>query len=275
MRHDTIPLHKIVLPPRLHRVSVDELALDELARSIAKDGLINAIAVTELGDHFRLEAGHRRLLAHQRLGRTTIEAKIYESADNANGEAIRFAENFDRADLSPMEEALALHRAIDEGEMTLDQVAHTANRSSAWVKQRLQLLALPDELGEHVHARRLSTGAALELQKVDDETHRTYLLRYALDAGASIAVLREWVNQWLLARAAGDPANAPRPDMPLPGQPVIIQIPCYVCNVPMAHEKLRILRICPECTGALVGAGDAHHLHQPPRPAAIASTPTE
>lgn len=275
MRHAQIPLHKIVLPPRLHRVSIDELALEELARSIAKDGLINAIAVTELGDAYRLEAGHRRFLAHQRLGRVTIEAKIYEPADNANGEAIRFAENFDRADLSPMEEALALHRAIDEGEMTLDQVAHTANRSSAWVKQRLQLLALPDELSEHVHSRRLSTGAALELQKVDDQTHRTYLLRYALDAGASIAVLREWVNQWLLARAAGDAANAPRPDMPLPGQPIIIQIPCYVCNVPMVHDKLRILRVCPECTGALVGAADADHLHHPPRPAAIAPAPTE
>jgi ParB/RepB/Spo0J family partition protein len=260
MRHQSIPLHKIVLPARLHRVSIDEDALALLARSIAKDGLINAIAVTELGDRYQLEAGHRRFLAHQRLERTHIEAKIYEAADNANGERIRFAENLEREDLSPMEEASAIVRAINGGGMTIEEIARMVNRTPAWIHQRLALYELPNDIAEPVHARRLAIAAALALGKVEDAAHRAYLLRYTLDAGATAAVVREWVHQWLLARAAGDAGAAPRPDLPTPGQPVIIQIPCYVCNVAMVHDKLRILRVCPACTHALAQDTATQHI---------------
>jgi ParB family chromosome partitioning protein len=264
MRHESIALHKIVLPSRLHRVTIDEEALHQLMASIERDGLINSISVTEMGDVFQLEAGHRRFLAHQRMRRTHIDAKIYDAADKASGESIRFAENLNRADLSPMEEATALEGAMREGQMTIEQIASMVSRSTTWVEQRLDLVTLPLELAEHVHTRRLSIAAALELQKVEDDEHRAYLLRYTLDAGATIPVVREWVNQWMLARAAGNAAIAPRPDMPTPGQPIIIQIPCYVCNTPLAHDKLRILRICPACTHELAGAGDAHQPHHPP-----------
>lgn len=266
MRYESIPLAKIVLPTRLHRVTIDDAALLELARSIEKDGLINPISVSVQGEAYQLEAGHRRLLAHQRLHRTHIEAKVYEPGDQVNGEAIRFAENLQRENLSPMEEAAALERALREDQMSVQQIARLVHRSPAWVEQRIELLSLVDELAEHVHTRRLSIGAALELQQVEDQEHRAYLLRYALDAGATVPVIHEWVLQWLLARSHGNAADAPRPEMPIPGQPVVIQIPCHVCNTPLAHDKLRILRICPECTHAIAGAGDAHQPHQPTIP---------
>ena len=266
MRHDSIPIHKITLPSRLHRVTIDEQKLIELAGSIAKEGLINSISVTTQGELYQLEAGQRRLLAHQRLGRTHIEAKIYEPADNVNGEAIRFAENLAREDLSPMEEARAVDLALSELKMTTDEVARMVHRSREWVDQRLELLRLPDELAEPVHQKRLGIAAALELRKVEDADHRAYLLRYALDAGATTQVIRDWVNQWLLAKATGDPSQASRPEMPVAGQTIIIQIPCYVCTTPFAHEHLRILRVCPACTGAIAGSGAAHQ-HQQPAPA--------
>lgn len=268
MRHASIALHKIVLPSRLHRVSIDEEALHQLMASIEKDGLINSISVTELGDVYQLEAGHRRFLAHQRMRRSHIDAKIYEAGDKASGESIRFQENLQRADLSPMEEALAIDGAIHENSMTTKDVARMLHRSEDWVLQRLQLLQLTDDLKDHVHEQRLGLAAALELNKVNDTEHRAYLLRYTLDAGASLAVVREWVNQWRLAEAAGNPSQAQRPEMPLPGQPIIIQIPCYVCHEAMAHDRLRILRICPNCTHELAGVGSGDDRQHPTATAA-------
>lgn len=271
MRYESIPLHKIVLPARLHRVSIDEQALVELAASIAKDGLINPISVSELNDNYQLEAGHRRMLAHQRLHRTHIDAKVYEAADQVSGAAIRFNENLQREDLSPMEEAAAIQDAVNEEGMDAEQIARMVHRSQPWVRQRLELLALDETLAEGVHQRRIGIAAALELNKVEDPEHRAYLLRYALDAGATTQTVRDWVNQWCLAKAAGDGRQAPRPEMPLEGQPIIIQIPCYVCTTPFAHEHLRILRICPRCTAAIAGVGAASH-HDEPQPPATPTT---
>lgn len=267
MRYEAIPVHKIVLPARLHRITLDEERLQELIASIRDQGLHEPIIVTTLADHYQLEAGHRRLIAHQRLNRTTIEAKIYEPGDQVNGEAVRFAENLQRADLSPMEEALAIQGALEQGEMTTHDIARMVNRTETWVLQRLSLLELSQELGDLVHQKRLSIGAALELGKVTDDQHRAYLLRYCVDSGASVAVVRDWVRQWELAVLAGDGREAPRPEMLLEGQPVIIQIPCYVCGTAHEHTTLRILRVCPRCAHELAGVGVAGNDKHPTAPA--------
>jgi hypothetical protein len=170
-----------------------------------------------------------------------------------------------------MEEAVAIQRALDQAAMNLEEVARTVNRSKDWVRDRLELLQLPDNIAEHVHTKRLGIAAAIELKKVTDDTHRAYLLRYTLDAGATITTVREWVRAWAFADAAGDGREAPRPEMPFPGQPVIIQMPCYVCHVVRPHDQLRILRICPACTNALAGAGIAHEQHNPTTAAAPAA----
>jgi len=233
---------------------------------------MNPIRVKQTGDTYEIIAGDRRYQAHLRLALTHIDCNVREPGDPDHDEAERFAENFERADLSPMEEAVAINRALNQAAMNLEEVARTVNRSKDWVRDRLQLLDLPQEIAEHVHSKRLGIAAALELKKVTDNAHRAYLLRYTLDAGATIATIREWVRAWEFAHAAGDGSEAPRPEMPFPGQPVIIQIPCYVCHVPLPHHELRILRVCPACTHELAGAGIAHEQHHPsagtPPPAA-------
>ncbi len=255
MRYATIPIAQILLPPRLHRVALDEEALDELAASIREEGLHQPIVVSEIADHYRLEAGHRRLIAHQRLGRDAIEAKVYEPGDQVDGERVRWSENLQREDLTPMEQGAAIEHARDALHLALPDIARMLHRSGEWVESRLALIALPDELTLAVHERRLGIAAALELGRVEDPEHRQYLLRYTLDAGATLASVREWVRQWEMAHERGDAANAPRPDPVVPGQAVMIQIPCLACGGVLPHDQLRIVRLCPACAGAVAGAG--------------------
>jgi ParB family chromosome partitioning protein len=239
----------------MHRVEIDEVALSSLMDSIASDGLHQPIIVSALSEGYRLEAGHRRLIAHQRLRRLTIEAKIYEPSDHINGEAVRWAENLHREDLSPMEQGAAIAHAEDTLHYGRPQIAAMLHRSLDWVNQRRALCDLPDELAAAVHQRRLSIAGALELGRVTDAVHRDYLLRYTLDAGATVASVREWVRQWELARDRGEGATAPRPDPFVAGQAVVVMIPCCRCGVAQRHDHMRILRACAACTHAIAGSG--------------------
>jgi len=255
MRDALLPLHQITLPERLHRVSFDEDELNDLMQSIRANGLINAVSVMQTAEAYELIAGHRRLIAHQRIGQTHIQARIYEPADAYNPDAVRFHENLHRADLSPMEEGRAIRAYLDASALSLDAIARLLHRSLDWCQHRLTLLELPDELAEVLHTKRLGVAQALTLHQVTEPEHRNYLLRYALDAGATVQTLREWVAHWKLAHAAGDGANAPRPELPNPGEPVVILVPCYICASPLPYQQMRILRACPDCARHIAGAG--------------------
>lgn len=251
MKVESIPVDLIVLPPYMHRVSIDQDKLNQLAASIAEHGPLQPIVVEQLGDHYLLRAGHRRLLAHIQLGRDTIAANIREPGDTTHGEALTWIENLQREDLSPMEEARALHRAHTEHRLTIDTLADQLKRRPEWIAQRLSLVALPDNLATLVHTRELPISHALLLAEITDDQHRDYLTTYAKNAGVSTTILREWVRAWATARDAGDGAAAPRPAIPEPGQPIVITMPCYSCGNTHPVTALRIVRVCPQCARAL------------------------
>lgn len=243
----TLRLAQIFVPPNLHRVDIDEQALEDLAHSITTNGLLNPINVQDNGnDSYTLIAGHRRLLAHQRLGRTEIACTVHNgSARDAS--SARFAENLHRANLSPMEEARAIHHAHHIDLIAISTLARLLNRSQEWISRRLALLEMPLDLQELAHAGTLPLGSALALANVTDEIHRRYLTRYALDAGAAVNVIAEWVRQWQLAGELGDQGAAPLPEMPEPGQPITVTMPCYVCGEAHPYQELRVTRVCGGC----------------------------
>jgi len=254
MRLENIPIDKILLPPFLHRVSINPDGLRELANSIADIGLINPITVEKINDHYVLRAGHRRLEAHKLLGRTTIDCSIRAPDEMGNGETVTWAENLDREDLSPMEEAHTLGRAHHVHGLTIDTIARRVHRSTDWVEQRLALLALPDNLCELVHTHAIPMTHALLLATITDEAHRDYLLRYTINAGASAATLREWVRSWEMNATTDTGATAPLPEMPQPGQIYTLTMPCYLCHTVHDHTHLLIVRVCRQCATELTAS---------------------
>lgn len=90
--------------PRRH---VDVGTLQELTRSIEKDGLQQPIKVMRNGNRFTLLYGQRRLLAHQQLGRQTITAQIIDPLPPLEARKLALLENTLRQDLSPFEEVQA------------------------------------------------------------------------------------------------------------------------------------------------------------------------
>ena len=175
-----IHLALIDAPLNPHRLSIDDHDMDELCASIAAIGLINPITVVPVGNRFRVTAGHRRFLAHQRLTRDFVRCTIDNDPTDARTAATAIAENFDRSSLSAIEEALALSRAMHELDLDLAGLARLVKRRPEWCARRLELLDLPDDLGPLVHTRSLPMQSALALAQCTDPDHRAYLTQYAV-----------------------------------------------------------------------------------------------
>ncbi len=248
---ENIAIGLINEPNFAHRVDMDEQSLYQLADSIRTEGLHQPIIVRPVaGDRYEIVAGHRRYRAHLINGALYIPA-IVKSYTDTDTERARLSENVQREQLSPMEEARALARISELNNYDLEGLAKWAGKSPAWIEQRLSLLELPDDLQVHVHSKDLSMASALILARVDDDEHRRYLTTYALSAGAAASTLRAWADEWQLAKERGAVETAPRPDMPAPGEPVIIMVPCAICGDPTDHTKTRILRTCAPCAGEI------------------------
>lgn len=144
------------------RREFDPEALEALAQSIRAQGVIQPIVVRRADDGFELIAGERRWRAVQIVGLPTISAVIRPLEDQA-ALAVALIENIQRESLNPIEEALALHRLIDECGLTHQACAESVGRSRAAVSNLLRLLELDDEIRTLVQSRALEMGHARAL----------------------------------------------------------------------------------------------------------------
>jgi ParB family chromosome partitioning protein len=146
--------------PRQH---MDEAKLDELAASIKAQGLIQPVVVRALGrDKYELIAGERRWRAAQKAGLTEVPAVVRDVAPQAVL-AMALIENIQREELSALEEAQALHRLIEEFDLTQQQAADAVGRSRAAVTNLLRLLELPEAIRRLLESGRIEMGHARAL----------------------------------------------------------------------------------------------------------------
>ncbi|MEM7665386.1 MAG: ParB/RepB/Spo0J family partition protein [Pseudomonadota bacterium] len=151
--------------PRKH---FDEGALDELAGSIAKRGVIQPIIVRPQGNgRFQLVAGERRWRAAQRARLHEIPALIRD-LDDREVMALALIENLQREDLNPVEEARAYQRLADDEGMTQAEIARMVEKSRSHVANIQRLLNLPEKVLDLVEAGRLSMGHARALIGQED-----------------------------------------------------------------------------------------------------------
>ncbi|WP_440224007.1 ParB/RepB/Spo0J family partition protein [Dokdonella sp. MW10] len=159
----TLPVSSIVAGKYQPRQVFDPERLEELAASIRAQGVIEPVIVRpSSGGRFELIAGERRWRATQLAGLTEIPALVRVIDDRAVV-AVALIENIQREDLSPLEEAQALARLIEEFDLTHQQAAEAVGRSRAAVSNLLRLLDLPEAIRELLERGKLDMGHARAL----------------------------------------------------------------------------------------------------------------
>lgn len=150
--------------PREH---FDEETLQELADSIAKQGVVQPIVVRQRADRrYEIVAGERRWRASQKAGLSQVPA-VVKTFDDQTAAAVSLIENIQRENLNPLEESTALKRLVDEFEMTHQQVADTVARSRATVTNLLRLQDLNPDVKTLLAMRDIEMGHARALLAID------------------------------------------------------------------------------------------------------------
>jgi len=135
-------------------------ALQELASSIASQGVMQPIVVRPIGkDKYEIIAGERRWRATQQAGLDSIPAIVREVSDEA-AVVMALIENIQREDLNPIEESLALIRLQDEFKLTQQQVADAVGKSRSAVTNLMRLASLESPVQLQVERGELELGHA-------------------------------------------------------------------------------------------------------------------
>ena len=164
------------LQPRAH---LDDARLEELARSIKSNGVIQPIIVRKTGDRFQIIAGERRWRAAQKAGLLRVPVVVRDVAAGQERSLLEMAlvENIQRENLNPIDEALAYRRLSDEFRFTQEDIATAVGKDRASVANFLRLLKLPDDIRADVAAGTLSMGHARALLALVDEADQRRLAR--------------------------------------------------------------------------------------------------
>lgn len=208
-----VDLNQIEPNPWQPRVAVDMAFVEKLAADIRAHGLIHPPTGRTVGARFQLAAGHNRysafcLLSAEDDRYCTIPVQIVAYSDEQMA-LLAWAENEARQDLSPIDQAAMIQKAMDSFEWTQEEAAARFDIGRSTLANKLRLLTLPDYVQERVHGGEISERAAIALlplyQRLGDHERRI-LARHpdsmfneakileAATAGTSSAILRRYVD---------------------------------------------------------------------------------
>ena len=154
----TLPIGQLKPGKMQPRTSFE--GIETLVESVKEFGLLQPILVRPLrdsADTYEIIAGERRWRAAQRAQLHDVPVVI-RSIGDMDALQLGLIENLQRADLTPIDEALGYRKLMDDFSQTQDDLAKTMGRSRPHVANTLRLLDLPASVQEMIRIGQLSAG---------------------------------------------------------------------------------------------------------------------
>jgi len=173
------------------RRSFAEEPLEELAQSIREKGVLQPLIVSEGPAGFELIAGERRLRAAARAGLARVPVIVKREVAHSELLELALIENIQREDLTPMEEARAYQRLIDDHGHTREELGKRLGKSRATVSNTLRLLGLPQPIQQLIDSGELSEGHARALLRFPSSAEQIRYARRCVQQGLSVREIEE------------------------------------------------------------------------------------
>lgn len=194
--------------PRKH---FDKQSLEELARSIEENGLLQPILVREYGNgRYQIIAGERRFRASKIAGLSEIPAIILDKDDRKVAE-IALIENIQREDLNPIEEAMAFRSLAEEYGLTQEELSEKVGKSRSAIANSVRLLDLPAPILDMVASGEISAGHGRTLLGVKLRDNMIMLAKRISELDLSVRQLEEEVKKINKPRKEVAEEEAPLP----------------------------------------------------------------
>jgi ParB family chromosome partitioning protein len=204
-----IPIECLHRNPEQPRHRFDEDALDELAASIRRHGVLQPLLVSEDGpQRYLVITGERRWRAAQRAGLRAVPAVIRERLDSTQQLELALVENLQRRDLTPLEEARAFEHLRTSLGLTQAEIAERVGMDRSTVANSLRLLKLPEDVQELVDNGELSAGHGRTLLAFEGDDARRGWAQRTVEHGLSV---RELEQAAVAAREDGTAPGQRRP----------------------------------------------------------------
>lgn len=172
-----VPLDAIEPNPDQPRTNFKREELEELADSIAKEGLLQPILVRGIGEgKYQIIAGERRWQACQLLDLKTVPVTI-KDADDMKALELALIENLQRSDLNPIEEAYGYRRLMERNGMSQADVAQAMSKGRSTIANALRLLDLPEDAQQLLFEDKIQAGHARAILSIPTREGRHKLTK--------------------------------------------------------------------------------------------------
>ncbi len=186
LKIEEIEIDRIVQNPKQPRKNFSKDKLDELMKSIEKNGILQPIVVREKDGRYEIVFGERRYRAALQLGYSKIPAIIREGVDDKNGLLIALVENLQRDELNPIETANAYNSVIGEFNITQEELSKMIGKSRVAIANTMRLIKLPDAIKSCVNQGKITEGHARALLSVKTPELQAELCKKIIEQDLSV-----------------------------------------------------------------------------------------
>ena len=178
-----VPVEHVQPNPDQPRRAFNEVALQELAVSIAEKGIIQPLIVRKHPDRFgvyEIVAGERRWRASQIAKINNVPVIVRDYTDTEVLE-VAIIENIQRADLNPIDEGAGYRQLMQKFGHTQEQLSSVLGKSRSHIANVMRLLNLPDGVRNYLVDGKLTVGHARALiGHVDAQSLADYIVKKGL-----------------------------------------------------------------------------------------------
>jgi len=228
------------------RLEKKDEEIADLAASIKRIGLIEPLVVSQKAGTYQLIAGHRRFRAAKEARLKKVPCVI-EARKSAVQSEVAIAENFFRKDMSPIEMAAMITEYRKKMKISVQDIAKILHKTRQWVEGVLVMEDWPNDVQLAVHKGQLSVSAAGNLANIGDKTYRLFLLRNAIEQGATARTTAAWLQEYdsrqpmekAIERGPAEAVATPTQKVP--------QAPCFCCDQMFRINEMSHVPVCGEC----------------------------
>ncbi len=185
---------KIKANPLQPRKKFKEDKINELANSIAENGILQPIIVREKDGGYEIIAGERRYRAALKLNMKRIPL-IVKKVEDIETLELAIIENIQRENLNPVEEAVAYQQLQEKHKYTQEKLAKKLGKSRSVITNAIRLLKLPEEVIEMLTQNEISSGHARAILVEKDPKKQLKLAELVRKEGLSVREIEKKVKE--------------------------------------------------------------------------------
>ncbi|MBI4088250.1 ParB/RepB/Spo0J family partition protein [Candidatus Kaiserbacteria bacterium] len=241
MEMPRIPIDKIRENVVTLRTEYDPDSLEELGNSFGERGRKQwqpIIVQPGDGDWFDLVIGSRRFRAAKRKGLPDVGGYLIDKQTPVELLFIALAENLHRVDLNPFEEAQAFLRLMKEHGLDMNAVAVGVNKKPAYIRQRLQLLSMPEDVKTLVAERHLGVQHVPILARIPGGEDQTRLAVSAVHDRLTPSELRS-----IVARELDEPVRTEHVSREMTVVKLQARLGEFTAFLQKTHRRINLRRV--------------------------------